>query len=88
MSEDENKVVALDGSEVHGPGKPNPKVIKLLEATLEAARSGDVVGIVLIRKHADEGVSASFQCKPSFGMLGGITAAQEEIASRINDKET
>ena len=57
------KVVSLNGDPIVQPGEPQADVIEQLEAALEMARSGEIIGVVMVAVHSDECTSS---CRRGF----------------------
>ena len=51
---DSAKVVSLRGEEILPPGEPRPAVVEALERALEAARSGEIIGVAAVFNHSDD----------------------------------
>jgi len=74
------KVESLWGGPT-GEARPNKKAIKALEETLEAARSGEVIGVTIIKTHKDE--LAGFECSGWVGQYSHIGALETAKAHLI-----
>jgi len=75
----DGKVVSLCGGPT-GVLEPNATLVAALEAALEAARSGEIVGGVFAFEHFDgtAGFRLAGMCG-GFVMLGALTAAHAEL---------
>ena len=67
---------------------PNKSVIKFLEETLEDAKSGDVMAVVIVCAHSDGCVSSSWagikNCATR--LVGKLFTTATDIANQINAK--
>ncbi len=73
-------VVNINGAVDITPGKPNPECVSALEEALEQARSGEIIGVTIIKRHYDR--AASFYSSGvigSYAMIGALQCAQAEM---------
>ena len=76
------KVVGIDGRAFTPPDSPqvSATLIGELERLLEAARSGEIVGMAGAFIHADRLVSYSFAgAVGGFGVIGGLECLKERL---------
>lgn len=78
------KVVSLRGDPI-ATGEPNATVVSCLEKWLEAARSGDVVGVTIVLQHSDNTVSSNSYGVRSRAMVGVLVSAVNSITADIDD---
>ena len=80
------RVVSLTGAEIIPPGTPKPDLIALAEEILERARSGDLAGLSVVLKHADDTHSYRHHGPVAYATIGCIETLKawmvEDIASR------
>lgn len=79
------KVVSLRGGEILPPGEPRPAVVEALERALEAARSGEIIGVVAVFNHCDDtttGASQGRRDRQTIGMLEIMKAGLVERDQR------
>jgi hypothetical protein len=79
------EVTALHGGTVKGSmSQPIPEIVDMAERLLEAAKSGEVVGIAACMTHRDDCTSYEItglvQCR---GLLGTLAMAQHEITAKM-----
>lgn len=75
-----DKVISLRGNVSLETGKPNPTVVEELERLLEAARSGEIVGLAGSYIHKDKMVTYSYAgAVASYGLLGGLDCVKERL---------
>lgn len=86
---DESKVVSINGSTIPGPGRPSKATISELERVLEAAKSGEIVGVVMACLHADNLTSSVLAGHVSAkAVLGAIDVAKHDLLmSSYTDRE-
>lgn len=83
MSE-EPKVVSLRGHPIPAIGEPNEKMIRELERLLEAARSGDLQGVVVAMLHKDD-TTQSMRCGVmSRGLIGLVSTLHHDMCHDFN----
>lgn len=78
MSDD--KVVSIHGQPLPPQGENNERTIAALREALEEAEAGEVIGIGLVKFHADN--CASFRLSGwagSYSMLGACDRLKQEI---------
>ena len=69
-----------------GLREPSADVIDELEWLLEAARSGEVVGIAYAASHHDVTTSNRYVGKMTLGLVGGLTAVTARVTRGINEE--
>lgn len=66
---------------------PQQEIVTRLEKLLEAARTGDIVGLVVAYEYERGGVNGSWDlgagCRPT-NLLGELTRMQVQLAQRIS----
>ncbi|VFU07299.1 conserved hypothetical protein [Methylocella tundrae] len=73
-------VISLRGQFTPPSSEPNATVIEELERLLEAARSGEILGLAGAYVHKDKVVSYSYAgAVASYGMLGGLDCVKERL---------
>jgi hypothetical protein len=73
-------VVSLYGGTVPETGMANETLVEELERLLEAARSGEIVGMVGAYHHKDKGNSYSFAGMVAcYGLIGGLECAKARL---------
>jgi hypothetical protein len=80
MDEAKPKVVSLRGTEIIPPGEPRPKVIALCEELLERARSGDLMGLSVVRYHADDTHSYQHEGRSTYATIGAVEMLKLHLA--------
>jgi hypothetical protein len=78
------KVVGLRGAIVPQAMPPNADVIKLLEDTLERARSGNVLGVSLVMQYSDECCQWQRAGLCSYRLLGFATGMVAQMADQLS----
>lgn len=74
-----DNVVAVFGGPKHKP-EVNEGAIQAIEALLEKARSGEVIGVVLVALHHDRLTSyLTGGFVGSYSMIGGLEVAKSEL---------
>jgi hypothetical protein len=77
----EAKVVGLHGQTVYA-GEPNPDAVEELEAWLERARAGDVVGVAIAAHYRDGATGSRWGGVLSRSLVGQCFS----LAHRITEK--
>ncbi|TCT08100.1 hypothetical protein [Aquabacter spiritensis] len=73
-------VVSLRGTFHVEKAEPNPTVVGELERLLEAARSGELVGLAGVYLHKDKSVAYSYAgAVVGFGMIGGLECLKARL---------
>ena len=75
-----DKVVSLTGSPIPRPGAPSERLIEWMEAMLERAKAGEVIGFAGAALHADK--AATFHIvgfTGGFSMLGAMDCAHRRL---------
>ena len=75
-------VEALHGGTLPTTGEPSLAVVKECEDLLERAKSGDIVGIVVVSLHADMSLSSAFEGASTVGMIGSLAIRSAELVER------
>ena len=79
------KVVPLHGGPVTGLAEVQDDVVTELEWLLEAAKSGELVGLAYSGVHADATTSNRYVGKMTYGSVGGLTAVTARLVALMND---
>ena len=75
-----DNVVALRGELKLQQSEVNERLIEEIERLLEAARAGEIVGMVGSYLHKDKGASYSFAgIVGSYGLIGGLECAKARL---------
>ncbi len=75
-----DKVVALRGELKPQQSEVNERLVEEIERLLEAARSGEIVGMVGSYLHKDKSASYSFAgLVGSYGLIGGLECAKARL---------
>ena len=75
-------VVSLHGAYVPAAPETSKVVIEELERLLEAARSGEIIGLAGSFVHSNKTITYSYAGKVAgFGMIGGIECLKERLAA-------
>ena len=78
------EVVSLHGTYQPPALEPNATVVRELERLLEAARSGEIVGLAGSYMHKDKVVTFSFAgLVAGYGVVGGISCLKERLMQII-----
>lgn len=76
----DNKIVKLEVVTTV-PGQPDPQIIELLEAHLEAAKAGKIAAIAVAASHHDDHQVTSFNVGNCWAkLLGAVSYLQHRIA--------
>ena len=82
-----DNVIALRGTIDVPSAKPNAHLVEELERLLEAARSGEILGMAGAYLHKEKGASYSFAgMVASFGLIGGLECAKARLLSIVLDR--
>jgi hypothetical protein len=74
------KVVTLYGPPRHEPGKANQTVVEELERLLEAARSGEIVGMAGAYTHRNRIATYSFAGSVGgYALIGGLECVKARL---------
>ena len=80
------KVVMLRGAAQPQPGLVNDTVVQELERLLEAARSGEILGIAGSYVHRDRVVSYSYAGSVGgYGLIGGLECVKAKLVRLAAD---
>lgn len=63
----------------------NPACVKILEQMVEAARSGEVVGVALVAVYSDEGTTTRRGGVLTIGALGQISRLHARVMRDLDD---
>lgn len=77
-------ILSMSGGELPAPGIADPDVVRFLSETLEAAKSGEIVGVAMACLHADQSTSADAQGWLKLALLGSLYALSIRIAERVD----
>lgn len=79
-----DNVVALRGEFQAAPVEVNQRLIEEIERLLEAARSGEIIGIAGTYLHQDKSASYSFAGRVgAYSMIGGLECAKSRLLSIV-----
>ena len=82
-----DNVVALRGIIETPQVKPNERLVEELERLLEAARSGEILGMAGAYLHREKGASYSFAgTVASFSLIGGLECAKTRLLGIVLDR--
>lgn len=82
------EVVGLYGAFEPNCPEPNAKLVEELERLLEAARSGEIVGLTGAYLHRENGVSYSHAgAIGTFGMLGALDCLSERVRHIVMSRD-
>lgn len=85
----DSKIVSLNGNDLPEPGKPNPKIVELLEQLLERAQAGETAGILVV--DVDHECRSRYwiygQNLSTYNATGAAFAAAHELAKDITRED-
>jgi hypothetical protein len=82
-----DNVVALRGELTPQEPEINERLVEELERLLQAARSGEIVGMAGSYLHKDRGASYSFAgIVGSYGLIGGLECAKARLTAIALDR--
>lgn len=81
------KVVSLRGDNIPlAVGEAVPSVVAEAERVLEMARSGEITGLAVVLRHADECVSSNFVGLVGRYVLGEMLLLQSKIVEHLRNQ--
>lgn len=78
-----SNIVSLRGEEIISPGEAVPEVVRLAEAILEMARSGEARGLFIVVNHVDDTHSKDYAGEINNGTLGAVERLKYIILRRL-----
>lgn len=80
-------VVSLRGTYQPPVAQPNPTVVQELERLLEAARSGEIVGVAGTYMHKDRSVTYSYAgLVAGYSVVGGIECLKDRLVRTVSTR--